>query len=202
MSGSTERKDYSELSDSELVVLIKKDDKSAFEYLFRSYYTQLFKFAYKFVNGKAPAEDVLQEVFLNIWENRDRLSINSSVKSYLFTSIRNRALNYLKKSEHEVHESGYNSTLFNIISPEHADHELISDELKKKINSAISALPEHCRRIFLMKKEDHLKYTEIADILGISPRTVEVQMGRALKKIRTALIGYKEFFSALIFLLF
>lgn len=162
---------------------------SSFEAIFKTYYKGLLGYAYTFIKNEAAAEGIIQQVFLKLWEKRDSLSIDVSVKAYLYKSVYNHALNYLKhqqiKSVHEKHVSKQPASL-----AENAEGRVLSNELQKQIHSALNELPEQCGTVFKMNRFEGLKYQEIADALGISIKTVEAHMGKALRIMRARLAEY------------
>ena len=160
-----------------------------FEALFRSHYAALHAFARSFISDPEQAEEMVQDVFFKIWEKRDQIEITTSIKSYLYSSVRNHCLNHLK---HLKVRSGYADFATNHGSELHSDVEekLDYSELEAKLNELVQSLPEQCQRIFRMSRFDGKKQREIADELGISIKTVENQMGRALKVMREGLKGY------------
>jgi len=180
-----------EIEGIDIVSLIKTGDKKAFEELFKKYYTPLCRFAISFTKDEMAAEEIVQEVFVTIWEQRDKLAIHTSIKSYLYMATRNRALNYLKSQniqsayKEEISAcstEGENST----------DNLMNHEELQTLITKAINSLPEKCRAIFNLSRNDELSYKEIAEYLDISIKTVENQMGIALKKLRVQLRPYVD----------
>lgn len=160
-------------------------DRTSFETLFRKFFPALMAFSLKFLPDEDDAREVVHSVFINLWERRDTLDTSGSLKSYLFTSVHNRCLNTIrdrkKFSDAEVPES---------VSDIDVQAQLESMELEEKIGQAISSLPEKCREIFEMNRFQGLKYAEIAEKLGLSVKTVENQMSKALKIMREKLAHY------------
>ena len=165
---------------------IRSSDTDAFSFLFKKYYESLYRFAGRFVRDPQTAENIVQDVFVKIWSNREQLIIQSNVKSYLYRAVTNHALNLLKRERRMTgteDESDYRDN--SVKTPE---EELIDREMFAAVHRAIDKLPAQCRRIYLMHRYDDLKYSEIAEILGISINTVKTQMRRAfisLKKFVT-----------------
>ena len=170
-------------AEQDLLQKISHGNEKSFTELFDGYYAGLCFYADKFLHDQDEARSIVQQVFVDLWIKRDKLVIQQSLKAYLFTTVKNYALDYLK---HKVVETKY----LREVQPElvTSDRDLIEEaELNARINSAIEALPEKCREIFLLCRFEELRYSEIAQKLGISIKTVEMQMGIALKKLRSKL---------------
>ena len=162
-----------------LVEKIRKGDESAFSDLFRNYYCQLYRFAWRYVKNQQAAEDIAQDVFVNIWHNREKWRIRTSLKSYLYTAVRNRALNHLKHAEVENRSAEIAESI--TVPTTTPEGHLRVMEIEEKVYKAIEKLPVSCRQIFMLKKFDRLSYSEIAEINGISVNTVKTQLSRAVK---------------------
>jgi RNA polymerase sigma-70 factor, ECF subfamily len=176
-------------SEIELLEAIRKSDETAFEMIFRKYYQTLCRYANSFLSDKVEAEEVVQSSFLNFWEKRSSLIITTSLKAYLYQTVRNRCLNVIKhdkvKQQHLQHE-----TVMGINHHEGTSESILSNELEQKIYLAMQVLPEQCRLVFKLSRFEELKYQEIADQLNISVKTVENQIGKALKIMREQLRDY------------
>ncbi len=165
---------------------IRKGNEEAFNKAFDLYYSRLCFFADKILHDFDLSRSLVQQVFVDLWIKRDRLLV-TSLQAYLYNSIRNAALDVLK---HKKVESRYLSSLEQNESVVATD--LMEEaELTDRINSAIQNLPEKCREIFLLCRFEGLKYAEIADRLNISVKTVEMQVGIALKRLRKELSDYQ-----------
>ena len=164
-------------------------DKSAFEELFRSLFPGLVIFARKYVPDQDTAKEIVHNVFLNLWEKREKVDTRASLKSYLFTSVHNRCLNFIRDEK----KFDRDEFLFQRLdSTEFADgtDRLEEQELEQRIFDALQALPEKCREVFTLNRFEGLKYGEVAEKLGISVKTVEAQMSKALKILREKLADY------------
>ena len=171
--------------DAELTDKIRTGDTAAFEKLFNYYCQMLINFARRYVWDKQIAENIVQDIFVRVWNNRTKLDSTKSIKSYLFISVKNESLKNLRHLN--VEEQGI-KVLVNTISTEtNPDQKYDQNEFHTEVENAINELPEKCREIFCLSRFDNLKYVEIADLLDISIKTVETQMGRALKKLRERL---------------
>lgn len=166
--------------DPELLQQIRQGNEESFAKAFDRFYPPLCYYADKFIHDLDESRSLVQQVFVDLWIKRNKLVIQQSLKSYLFKSVQNSALDYLK---HKLVETKY----LKENQPEIAtfDRDLIEEaELNARINAAIEELPEKCREIFLLCRFEELRYTEIALRLGISVKTVEMQMGIAIKKLK------------------
>jgi RNA polymerase sigma-70 factor (ECF subfamily) len=176
-------------SEKELVQQIKAGNKLAFDQVFRLYYTHLCNFAFQFLKEKEAAEEITQEVFYKLWEKHEDLAIHSSFKSYLFQTVRNRCLNQIKhlatKEKYKVYNQEQISLQENTVSDA-----AVENELANKIQVSVTALPTERQKIFRLSRDEGLKYKEIASQLSISIKTVEAQMGKALKFLRVELADF------------
>ncbi len=168
---------------------IKEGDSDTFESLFNKYCQSLINFSRRIVNDTETAENIIQDVFLKVWENRGRLDPNLSIKSYLYTIARNRSL---KHQRHQTVVRDSEETVRGLHSSVKTPDEVFDEsEMASSIRLAIDSLPEKCGIIFKMNRFDGLTYSEISEILEISIKTVETQMGRALKRLREDLSSLK-----------
>lgn len=188
--------DPMQITDKEVFFQIQSGQIPAFEMLFRTHYPSLCRFAGTYLQDPDWAEEVVQAAFIGIWEKKTEIHIDTSIKAYLYRTVRNSCLNELK---HERVKQAYQAKQAALDEPfsSPADHLTLEGELESKIHQAIAKLPEQCRLIFTMSRFEELKYQEIADQLGISVKTVENQMGKALKLMR----GYLKEYLPLIALL-
>ncbi len=164
-------------------------DKPAFETLFRSFFPGLVLFAQKYVPDQDTAREIVHNVFLNLWEKREKLDTNTSLKSYLFTSVHNRCLNFIR----DMKKFERDETLLQRLDSDtftDASDRLEELELEQRIYDALSSLPDKCREVFTMNRFEGLRYAEVAEKLDISVKTVEAQMSKALKILREKLIDY------------
>jgi RNA polymerase sigma-70 factor (ECF subfamily) len=165
---------------------VVEDDYAAFEQIFKRTYKMLCAYSCKVVKSREMAEEIVDDVFFGLWSNRKKIQITSSFQGYLSTAIRNRSLDWLRKLKHKRSTELQNAGV--LICGQSIAHEtLIYRELQAQIDHAIQELPRQCRTIFLMSRDQDLKYKEIAEILNISIKTVDTQMGRALKHLQKAI---------------
>ena len=163
-----------------------QDCTFSFEEIFRRMFKPLCALANGLVKNNQVAEEIVDDVFCSLWRNRKKILINVSFQSYLLTSVRNKSFDYLRKMKSEksavIIEFAYGMACSQYMAHE----KLAYEELSNNLETAILKLPKQCRLIFLMSREDELKYKEISKILNISVKTVDTQMGRALKHLRKA----------------
>lgn len=159
------------------------NDLKAFEALFYALNSKLIKFCILYIHHKEAAEEIVSDVFVKCWENRHNLAVIANPETYLFVAVKNQSLNYLKKFSH-IHvvpvDSSESVELVNTYDPE---KELERKELYFLLDRAIAKLPKQACIIFKLIREDGMKYKEVAEILNISPRTVQTQLFRAIKKL-------------------
>lgn len=159
-----------------------------FEQLFKSHFKALYGYAYTILNDDVMAEEVVQNVFCRLWEKREQIAINQSAKAYLYRAVYNESLNYLK---HQRVKAGYQQhAARNAGTAESAAAPMVHSELQQQLAKALNELPEQCRTIFQKSRFEELKYREIAEEMGLSIKTVENQMGKALKILRSRLIDF------------
>lgn len=179
------------ISDEELFVFKRMvdGDKEAFRFFFEKYYSDLCNMVNLYLRDVVMTEEIVQDIFIYLWEKKESIKIESSLKSYLLRASKNRSLNYIRneKTKIEIYSKLNDSDQGTIEMP---DTVLDSNQLREVINAAIDSLPERCREIFILGKEKSMSYKEISMELGISVKTVEVQMGKALKKLREQLRPY------------
>ena len=166
--------------------IARLDDQQAYKQLFTSLYTYLFQFAKSLVKAKEPAEEIISDVFIKVWEKRKDLEKIENLKIYLYVSTRNCAYNYLDKQKRSA-----TNPLDDIqadVTSLYVDPEqlLITADMLARIQKAIDQLPPKCKMIFKLAKEDGLKYKEVAEVLNISVKTVENQLAIAIQKIGSA----------------
>lgn len=180
---------HSKVSDKGLLRQIADGNVNAFEMLFKQHYENLCRYACTFVRDCDEAEDIVQKTFVSFWEKRSDIAVETSLKSYLYRAVRNAALNNIKHQQvRQKHAASM--TIDDHVASQSASDGVVSAELNERINTAIERLPEQCRRIFELSRFEGLKYSEIAEQLGISVKTVENQMGKALRRMRDELHEY------------
>jgi RNA polymerase sigma-70 factor, ECF subfamily len=176
----------------QLALRIKFGDEQAFELLFRKYYVRLCGFANKFLNDPEESREIVQEVFMKIWEQREDIDPEDSLKSYLFKIAQNLSLNRLRKKKVETRYI----EVYKLVYIDHTEftsyESLLARELEANFTTAIDTIPPKCKRVFKLSRMEGLKYSEIAEILNISVKTVETQMSKALHILRLELKDYLD----------
>ncbi len=178
-------------TDAELVRRIRLGDDRALEEIFRRYYAGMCFFVRRFVHAPDVAEELVQDVFFKLWSKRESLNDIDATKTYLYRAARNTALNHLRRRKLEQSWEEKEAQRGEPQSLGGTDDATSSDEVRRAVVAAIEKLPARCGEIFLLSRDGGLTYGEIASTLGISIKTVETQMGRALKSLRLSLAKFR-----------
>ena len=182
-----------EITTEELFIVKKmiEGDIDSFKYFFDKYYNDLCNFVNIYLHDKVLAEEIVQDIFVYLWGNKENLRINTSVKAYLFTASKLKSLNHLRDTRNQkriIDQLGKSAASDTI---DFDDSLVDTEEFRKILDAAIEQLPPKCKKIFLLSKKEELSNKEIAEQLGISVKTVENQMTVALKKLREYLLPYR-----------
>ena len=173
----------------DLVQKIMSGDELAFEKLFRLFYQRLCSYAMSIVKDLDVAEEIVQDVLVSIWQTRSKLHIEHAIRPYLYKAVHNRCLNHFRhqkvKQQHQTHEMAVADAY-----SETTSGRLEFNELKTRVDLGMQQLPPACREVFRLSRMEQLSYKEIADFLNISVKTVENQMGKALKIMRSELSDF------------
>lgn len=173
-------------SESEIIRRIREGDKREFETLFRSSYASLVRYAQTILKDTDSSEEIVQELFFRLWQDKEKLQIESSLKGYLFRSVHNRCLHFIEHQKvAERHAGEVASTTDLTVEP--VTEAIYFSELQARVAKVLERLPQRCSEIFKMSRFEGMKYNEIAEKLSVSLKTVEANMGRALKEFRKAL---------------
>jgi RNA polymerase sigma-70 factor (family 1) len=166
---------------------VARGNEMVFEQLYGYFYRRLFHFALSMVKVKEAAEEIIEDVYIRIWRQRENITAVRSLKVYLYTAVKNSSLNYLSKKAKENITEPFDH--LHVEFREAADPEqlMITAEMFGKIRQAVEALPPRCKMIFKLIREDGLKYKEVSEILNISVNTIDAQMAIAVARIATAL---------------
>lgn len=183
-------------SDLELVNLLKEGDEEAFEIIFHTYFEKLCLFSESITKNHDAAEEIVEELLLQLWLKCMINPVEKSIKSYLYQSAYNNSIKYLSRQRKDTIRIGgteYNNSeeqLIDLQTIEYSVSHLVSEELEAKAVAAIQSLPDQCREIYLLNRDQDLKYHEIADKLHITVGTVKKQMSRAFSRLREELKEY------------
>ena len=177
-----------EYTDQEILDLLKKDSEKAIDILFRQHYSFLCRSVYKILPDENLVEDLSQEVFYELWRKRAKLQIKTSLKAYLRRAAINKALNFIRDQKIKFNETENDRPI--ISKRTTVNQQLEAEELQEIIDQAIDQLPERYRTVFVLSRIEEMSYNEIAEQLGISVKTVENQISKALKQLRLSLADY------------
>jgi RNA polymerase sigma-70 factor (ECF subfamily) len=171
-------------------------DEETYIFLFREYYVSLCAYSRRYVGRKDVAEEIVSDTFMKIWENRERIEINTSIKAYLFNAVCNNSLNYLRKlkSKNNIVEY-FNETIsenigFESISEDIEEQSLIMENMGQKIEEAVSRLPEQQQKVFRLRRFEGKKTKEVAEMMGLSVKTIEMHLSKATLHLRENLKEY------------
>ena len=177
------------LREKELITGLQLGDRSAFDSLFRNYYAGLCSYANIYIRSAYNSEEIVQEIFVKLWEKHNKIIIHTSISAYLYRSVFNACMTYIKS----IQSSGFKhidleeaSIRNELMSMELADGEftrIFSENVERDLEAAINSLPDQCREIFRMCREENQSYNEISNLLNVSKSTVKTQMVRAMDKI-------------------
>lgn len=180
-----------------VTLLVRKiaddDDQTAFREFFLHFYPRLLNLAYYYLESYESSKEIVSTVFIGLWNNRKKLPGIEKLDSYIFNSVKYKSLNYIRDN-HKIHYRELNDDNDHIMMPmiRTPETEYLDKELNEKLVQAIQNLPPRCKMVYLLVRDEGLKYREVADLLEISVRTVEVQMSRALNKIKKEIKPYLE----------
>lgn len=177
-----------EPSPDELKHLVAQGNEPAFRKLFNLLFAHLIQFAFSLVKSKNAATDIVDEVFIRLWKNRAAILSINNLRAYLYRAVRNSSLNYLsQKTRLDVFDpfDDFSIQLRQERSPEQL---MVTKEIVEKIHEAVNSLPPRCKMVFMLVREDGLKYKEVAEILSLSVKTVDAQMVIAINRIREILL--------------
>lgn len=178
--------------DLDLVRRVRFGDEAAFEQIFRMYYVRLVSFARTGIDSQDVAEETVQEVFLHIWMRRESWVVERSLAAYMFRAVRNRISNARRSLKLETSYNADIAREADAGSEAPGDGRLREAEIEAALAKALALLPDRARQVFLLSRRQHLTYAEIAEVLGIGVKTVEMHMARALSRLRLALSEWRQ----------
>ena len=167
-------------------------DTRAFRQIFDALFSNLTKFSFSFVHSKEAATEIVDELFVQLWVKRDDIMKINDLRVYLYTATKNASLNYISKKAKQIELEPYENLqvqMTDVVSPEQI---MITKEMLQKIKEAVDSLPPRCKLIFKFVREDGLSYSEVAEILGLSIKTIDAQMFIAVSRIRAKLMNVVE----------
>lgn len=180
----------SSIYSGDLVARVKAGDPDALRDLFLSFFSRLCRYGFRIVQSKEDVEDMVEGVFEQMWQNRNALDPSRSITAYLFQSVQNRAIDFLRL-ERNAHTS-FEERDPNYPSSSNPIQEMLDNELTEAVAKAIDRLPKKCKAVYTLSRQEGLSYLEIADVLGISEKTVENQMSRAFRILRWRLKAFRD----------
>lgn len=174
--------------------IAQHNDEASFSKLFNLMYARLVKFSQHYVQSVEIAEEIVSDVFVRLWNNRENVGTIEQPEAYLYVAVKNKSLNHVDRAPRSFVQisASHGLDLHDLIDVFNPEKELEIQELYYNLNLAIETLPSQCKAVFKMIKEDGFKYKEVAEIMHISPRTVETQLVRALKRLDMALAPFVE----------
>lgn len=184
----------SKINEKQLVSEFINGNEQAFESLFKQYYQMLLKVAKFLINDTEQAEEIVHDVFLNVWQKRENINPEASFKNYLITAVRNRCFNYLKAKKKTQSIDNDETWVEELVADTLTDTPAQVKDIQNAIDAAVAKLPQQCGIIFQLSRYENMSYKEIAEALSLSPKTIENQIGRALKSLRTELKDFLPFF--------
>ncbi len=173
---------------------VKKGNHKSFELVFKTYYRKLCVYAFDYTKQMETAEDLVKDFFVDFWESREKITVNSSLSGYLFRSVHNACINYLKRNKERKRTSltdDFSAVEIKLKTPyseEYTIGNIYAKELEERLNHEIEKLPEQCKEIFVLSRVEGFPHKKIAEKLNISENTVKVQIYRALCKIKAAIL--------------
>jgi RNA polymerase sigma-70 factor (family 1) len=176
------------ISDPDQIVIdrLRGGDESALTELYNKFWQALFMSAYNVIKDKELCEDIIQDIFMNIWHNREKIEIHISLKGYMYACARYQVFNHLRKNKGKVHVELFDDLEKRFLSTT-PETQLMHDELVEQLNRIIESLPEKCQAVYKLSREEQLSHKEIAERLNISTKTVENHITKALNTIRSSM---------------
>jgi RNA polymerase sigma-70 factor (ECF subfamily) len=178
------------VTDRNDIELLLNGNIEAYEVVYKNFFKPLYVYAYSMLNDEMKAEEVVQTIFLKLWEKQETIDIQTSLKAYLYRSVHNASLNVIKHEKVKQQYETYATHAMKTTKSETPAHTTMYKNLENKLREALNELPEQCRTVFQLSRFEELKYREIAERLSISEKTVEGHMGKALKLLRMKLVDF------------
>jgi len=182
--------------EQEIIIGLQQNNIKAFDRLFNTYYSPLCFYAYDLVRKPEVAREIVHDLFIKIWNTRDAIVVHTTLRGYLYRSVHNQCLNYLRNIKIEkgidtvsIDDENNRIQFLNISTPPEIIEKLFSTQLESYLEKAMNSLPEQCRQIFYLSRFENLSYPEIASKLNLALSTVKTQMLRAISKLKDELKG-------------
>lgn len=169
----------------------RQDDEKALKELFDAFYGKLCEAAKFYLEDHSVVQEVVSDVFIKLWGGRAKIENIGNISAYLFVATKRQSLNYIRDNKKRNHQPLNEITISTFIESRSPDKILLSDEFAEILNKAICGLPSKCRLVYSMVKDDGMKYQEVAEILDVSVKTVEMHVGKALRRIKLAFDNYQ-----------
>jgi len=184
-------KDFDKFSDEKLSKLLFEGDAGAFEEIFNRYWLKLYGAAFKRVKSREAAEEIIQDLFTLLWAKRETIQIHKSLAAYLFTSVRYMVFNYIQK---EIVRENYKDSFqaANVFCDNSTEETVFLNELIRNIEKEVKCLPSQCRYVFELSRKENKTNREIAEVLGISEKTVEGHLTKAIKRLKGGLTDVRR----------
>ena len=168
------------------------DDEKALKELFNAYYGKLLGTSKFYVNDHSAAQEVVSDVFIKLWNNRSNIGKIENIRAYLYIATKRQSLNYIRDNSKRNHHCPDDKDINTFVELKSPDKILLSKEFVEVLHTAVQDLPSKCRIVYALVKDDGMKYQEVADTLNISVKTVEMHVGKALKRIKIAFDKYQK----------
>jgi RNA polymerase sigma-70 factor (family 1) len=170
----------------------RQDDEKAFKELFDAFYGKLIETAKFYVDDSSAAQEVVSDVFIKLWNGRANIENIENIKSYLFVATKRQSLNYVRDNKKRDHQSLDEKSISTYIESRSPEKIVLSIEFAELLNQAIRDLPSKCRLVYALVKDDGMSYQDVAELLNISIKTVEMHVGKALKRIKIVFDNYQK----------
>jgi RNA polymerase sigma-70 factor (ECF subfamily) len=177
-----------DLNNEQLIPLLLSGDERTFEQVYKHFLKPLHNYAITIIKDEELARGTVQNIFLRLWERKSTLSFNGSLKAYLYSAVYHECLNHIRHDKVKLNHQDH--LVYTMKNPEEYHSGIELTDLKDKLQQVLNGLPERCRTVFQLSRFEELKYREIAEQMGISVKTVEAQMVKALKVLRHELVDY------------
>ncbi len=178
------------MSDRRTIEQLLSGDMATYETVYKTYFKALYIYAYTMLKDETQAEEMVQNLFMKLWDRKEKISIETSLKAYLYKSVYHESLNYMKHLKVKATYENHATQVMKNVKSESPSHKLMYKNLEDKLRTALNELPEQCRTVFQLSRYEELKYREIAERLQISEKTVENHMGKALRLLRFKLADF------------